>query len=91
VRSYEQSVYSAMTESPVSSNCTGAVPPTVVSRARLFLNIPKATVVRGMGRGKLHRKNMRKNKTVSFSCVSKRLGRTKVSAELEATFFKMVR
>jgi hypothetical protein len=98
VRSYEQSVYSVMAESSVSSNCTTNVP-TVVSRARLFPDIPKATVVRGMGRGKFHPKNMRENKAVSFSrvlkrlgrtfsCVLKRLGRTKVSVQLEEAFLK---
>jgi hypothetical protein len=41
-----------------------------------------------MNRGKLHRKNMRENKKGSFSRVLKRLGRTKVSAELEASFLE---
>jgi hypothetical protein len=70
IRSYEQSLYSAMAESPVSSNCTGTIP-SHTSRAKLFPNIPKTTVVRGMGRGKLHRKNMREHETVSFSRVLK--------------------
>jgi hypothetical protein len=48
IRSYEQSLYSAMAESPVSSNCIGKVP-TFTSRARLFPYIPKTTVIRGMG------------------------------------------
>jgi hypothetical protein len=87
VQSYEQSLHSAMAESPLSSNCTGSVP-SITSRARLFPNIPKTTVVRGMGRGKLHRKNMRENKNVSFSCVLKRLGSKKVSVELEEAFLK---
>jgi hypothetical protein len=76
-----------MAESPVSSNCTTTVP-TVISQVRLFPDIPKATVVRGMGRGKFHRKNMRENKAVSFSRVLKRLGRTKVSVQLEEAFLK---
>jgi hypothetical protein len=82
VRSYEQSVYSAMAESPVSSNCIGKVP-TITSRARLFPDIPKTTFVRGMGIGKVHRK-----KTVSFSRVLKRLGNKKVSCQLEEAFLK---
>jgi hypothetical protein len=86
VRSYEQSLYSAMAESPVSSNCTGSVP-SITSRARLFPHIPRTTVVGGMKRGKCHRKNMRDNK-VSFSRVLKRLGRTKVSVQLEEAFLK---
>jgi hypothetical protein len=45
IGSYEQSLYSAMAESPVSSNYTGSVP-TLVSRARLFPKIPKTTVMR---------------------------------------------
>jgi hypothetical protein len=40
IRSYEQSLYSAMAESPVSSSCIGKVP-TFTSRARLFPDIPK--------------------------------------------------
>jgi hypothetical protein len=47
VQSYEQSLYSAMAESPVSSNCTGSVPSTT-SRARLFPDVPKTTVIGGM-------------------------------------------
>jgi hypothetical protein len=86
VRSYEQSVYSSMAESPVSSNSTGKVP-TMNSRAKLFPDIPKRTALRGMCRGKLHRKNMR-DSNVSFSRVMKRLGRTKVSVELEEAFLK---
>jgi hypothetical protein len=72
VRSYEQSLYSAMAESPVSSNCTGNVP-TITTRARLFPNFPKTTVIGGMKRGKCHRKNMR-DSNVSFSRVLKQLG-----------------
>ena len=87
VRSYEQCLYSAMAESPPSSNCTRKVP-TVSSRARLFPKIPKTTVKGGMNRGKRHRKNMRENTTAAFSRVLKRLGRTKVSAELEEAFLK---
>jgi hypothetical protein len=41
VQSYEQSIYLAMAESPVSFNCTGAAP-TVVSQARFFPDIPNA-------------------------------------------------
>jgi hypothetical protein len=76
-----------MAESPASSNCIGKVP-TITSRARLFPDIPKTTVVRGMDRGKLHRKNMRENKQVSFSRVLKRLGTKKVSYQLEEAFLK---
>jgi hypothetical protein len=36
-----------MAESPVSSNCTGS-DPTINSRARLFPDIPKTTVIGGM-------------------------------------------
>jgi hypothetical protein len=67
IRSYEQALYSAMAESPVSSNYTGTIP-SMISRARLFPNVPKRrALLRGMGRGKHHRKNMRENKNVSFS------------------------
>jgi hypothetical protein len=85
-RSFEQSLYSAMAESPVSSNCTGKVP-TLTSRARLLPDVPKTTVFGGMKRGKYHRKNMR-DSNVSFSRVLKRLGRTKVSVQLEEAFLK---
>jgi hypothetical protein len=40
-----------------------------------------------MTRGKYHRKNMR-DSNVSFSRVLKRLGRTKVSVQLEEAFLK---
>jgi hypothetical protein len=40
-----------------------------------------------MKRGKCHRKNLRENK-VSFSQVLKRLGRKKVSIQLEESFLK---
>jgi hypothetical protein len=86
VQSYEQSLYSSMAESPVSSNCTGSVP-SITSRARLFPDIPKTTVIGGMKRGKCHRKNMRDNK-VSFSRVLKQLGNKKVSYQLEEVFLK---
>jgi hypothetical protein len=71
IRSYEQALYSAMAESPVSSNYTGTVP-SMASRARLFRDNPKRTALRGMGRGKHHWKNMRENYNVSFSRVLKR-------------------
>jgi hypothetical protein len=86
VQSYEQSLYSAMAESPVSSNCTGKVP-TITSRARLFPDVPITTVIGGMKRGKCHRKNMRENQ-VSFSRMLKRLGNKKVSVQLELAFLK---
>jgi hypothetical protein len=70
IRSYEQSLYSAMAESPVSSNCIGKVP-TITSRAKLFPDIPKTTVVHGMNRSKVHWRNMRENNNVSFSRVLK--------------------
>jgi hypothetical protein len=76
-----------MPESPVSSNYTGTVP-SMASRARLFPNIPKRTAIRGMGRGKHHRKNMRENDSVSFSRVLKQLGTKKVSVQLEEAFLK---
>jgi hypothetical protein len=87
IRLYEQSVYSAMAESPVSSYFTGPVP-TMASRARLFPTIPKTTVVSGMKRGKFHRKNMRENKDTFFSKVLERLGSKKVSYQLEEAFLK---
>jgi hypothetical protein len=65
VRSYEQSLYSAMAESPVSSNCTGSVQ-SIKSRAKLFPELPKTTVIGGMKRGKCHRKNMRDNQVFFF-------------------------
>jgi hypothetical protein len=76
-----------MAESPVSSNYTGTIP-SMTSRARLFPDIPKRTALRGMGRGKHHRKNIRENDNVSFSRVLKRLGHTKVSVQLEEAFLK---
>jgi hypothetical protein len=77
-----------MAESPVSANCTGS-DLSITSRSRLFPDIPKTTVIgSGMRRGKFHRKNMRENKKVSFSRVLKRLGTTKVSPELEASFLE---
>jgi hypothetical protein len=76
-----------MAESPVSSNRTEKVP-TMNSRAKLFPDIPKRTALCGVCRGKLHSKKMRENTTASFSRVLKRLGRAKVSAELEEAFLK---
>jgi hypothetical protein len=40
IRSYEQSVYSALAESPPSSNHTAPVP-SLASRVKLFPDIPK--------------------------------------------------
>jgi hypothetical protein len=59
----------------------------MIARAKLFPDIPKRTALRGMCRGKLHRKYMRENNS-SFSQVLKRLGRTKVSVQLEEAFLK---
>ena len=85
VRSYEQSIYSAMAESPISSNRTTTVP-SIACRTRLFPGIPKNTLTRCMSRGKAHRKKMRENTGTLFGRVLKRLGRSKVTAELHAEF-----
>ncbi|OEU12947.1 hypothetical protein FRACYDRAFT_243199 [Fragilariopsis cylindrus CCMP1102] len=85
VRSYEQSLYSAMAESPISSNRTTTVP-SIASRTRLFSGIPYITLTRCMSRAKAHRKNMRDNNGTVFGRVLKRLGRTKVTPELHMEF-----
>jgi hypothetical protein len=77
IRSYEQSVYSALAESPPSSNNTAPVP-SLSSRIKLFPDIPKNTVVRAIIRGKVHRQKMRENKGTTFSRVLKRLGKKKL-------------
>ncbi|OEU07188.1 hypothetical protein FRACYDRAFT_251490 [Fragilariopsis cylindrus CCMP1102] len=87
VRSYEQSLYSAMAESPISSNRTTTVP-SIASRTRLFSGIPYITLTRCMSRAKAHRKNMRDNNGTVFGRVLKRLGRTKVTPELHAEFLR---
>jgi hypothetical protein len=74
IRSYEQSVYSALAESPPSSNITVPVP-SLASRVKLFPDIPKNTVVRAIIRGKVHRQKMRENKGTTFSRVLERLGK----------------
>ncbi|OEU12948.1 hypothetical protein FRACYDRAFT_243200 [Fragilariopsis cylindrus CCMP1102] len=85
VRSYEQSVYSALAESPISSNRTTYVP-TLASRTRLFPDIPTRTFKQCMIRAKVHRQNMRDSNGTVFGRVLKRLGRSKVTAELHAEF-----
>ncbi|OEU19451.1 hypothetical protein FRACYDRAFT_235505 [Fragilariopsis cylindrus CCMP1102] len=87
VRSYEQSIYSAMAESPISSNRTTTVP-SIACRTRLFPDIPKNTLTRCMSRAKAHRKNMRDNNGTVFGRVLKRLGRTKVTAKLHTEFLR---
>jgi hypothetical protein len=79
-----------MAESPVSSNCIGKVP-TITSRAKLFPDIPKSTVVRGMGRGKVHKKNMRENKTVSFFSRIESTWNEEGISSIRRSIFKMVR
>ena len=49
VRVYEQCIFSAMAPSPESFASSSKVP-TLDSRARLFSNIPKSTVIKGMMR-----------------------------------------
>ncbi|OEU19555.1 hypothetical protein FRACYDRAFT_235613 [Fragilariopsis cylindrus CCMP1102] len=85
VRSYEQSIYSAMAESPISSNRTTTVP-SIACRTRLFPGIPRITLTRCMSRAKAHRKNMLDNNGTVFGRVLKRLGRTKVTPELHVEF-----
>jgi hypothetical protein len=64
-------------------------PQILLSRAKLFPDVPKTTVVRGMNRGKVHRKNMRENHFVSFSQIlMKRFRNKKVSCQLEEAFLK---
>ncbi|OEU12087.1 hypothetical protein FRACYDRAFT_244337 [Fragilariopsis cylindrus CCMP1102] len=79
VRSYEQTLYSALAESPVSSN-RGIKVPSLACRMRLFPDIPDMTLYNSMTRGKIHRKKMRENTGTIFGRVLKRLGRTKVTA-----------
>ncbi|OEU18324.1 hypothetical protein FRACYDRAFT_236601 [Fragilariopsis cylindrus CCMP1102] len=78
VRSYEQSIYSAMAESPISS----------IAQQQLFSGIPSITLTRCMSRAKAHRKNMRDNNGTVFGRVIKRLGRTKVTPELHVEFLR---
>ena len=87
VRSYEQTVYSAMAESPISSNSTTLVP-TLACRTKLFPDIPPRTFKECMIRAKIHRKKMRDSTNTLFSRVLKRLGRTKVTPELHMEFLR---
>ena len=76
VRVYEQCIFSALAPSPQSSASSSKVP-TLDSRARLFPNIPKSTVAKGMLRGQKHRKLIRENSNTKFAAIIKRLGRKK--------------
>merc|ERR1711884_394374 len=74
-----------MAESPESSNQTSK-PPTLSAQAALFPSIPKTTVISGMKRGRKHRKKMREEHDTIYSKVIKRLGKKKVSPQLEEEF-----
>ena len=89
IQSYERTIYSAMGDSPTTTTNNIEKPPPMKFRARLFSKIPISTFSRQMKKGKVHRKKMREQpSTTTFSRVLKRLGRKKVSKELEKEFYE---
>ena len=62
VRSAEQMIYSAMAQSPPSSNNTMKVS-TLKSWALLFPSVTHSTIIAGMKRGKIHCKKIREEGT----------------------------
>ena len=73
-----------MAPSPESSAFTNKVP-TLISWEKLFPNIAKSTVKKGMMKGQQHWKLIRENSNTKFAAIVKRLGR-KISLELKLAF-----
>ena len=82
---YEQSIFSAIADSPESSNRSNKIP-SLKSRCELFPSLPHSTVTRGLKQGKIRRRRIREDPSASYSRVVRKLRGKKVSPQLKEKF-----